>query len=42
VRDALALAGARQVHFEAAADPFLNINTPEDLAAAEMAIKKLA
>jgi molybdopterin-guanine dinucleotide biosynthesis protein A len=34
VRDALALAAARQVVFEAAEDPFHNINTPEDLAAA--------
>jgi molybdopterin-guanine dinucleotide biosynthesis protein A len=31
VRDFLAVCGARQVPFEAASDPFLNINTPEDL-----------
>ena len=30
VRDFLALCAARQVHFEAETDPFLNINTPED------------
>jgi molybdopterin-guanine dinucleotide biosynthesis protein A len=35
-RDALALCAARPVAFEAAADPFLNINTPEDLAAADI------
>jgi molybdopterin-guanine dinucleotide biosynthesis protein A len=35
VRDALALAAARQVAFEGGQDPFLNINTPEDLAVAE-------
>lgn len=35
VRDALALCAARQVEFPAEADPFLNINTPADLAAAE-------
>jgi len=35
-RDALALCGARPVAFEAATDPFLNINTPEDLAAARI------
>jgi molybdopterin-guanine dinucleotide biosynthesis protein A len=35
VRDALGLLGARQVAFdEAEADPFLNVNTPADLAAA--------
>ncbi len=34
VRDFLQLCGARQIHFEAEADPFLNINTPEDLAIA--------
>jgi molybdopterin-guanine dinucleotide biosynthesis protein A len=34
VRDALALCGARQVGFGGERDPFLNINTPEDLAAA--------
>ena len=31
VRDALALCQARQVHFTAQADPFANLNTPEDL-----------
>ena len=36
VRDFLALCGARQVSFEAATDPFLNINTTEDLAAAAL------
>jgi len=30
-RDALTLCGARQVEFEGDIDPFLNINTPEDL-----------
>jgi molybdenum cofactor guanylyltransferase len=35
VRDFLTICGARQVPFEGIADPFLNINTPEDLAAAE-------
>jgi molybdopterin-guanine dinucleotide biosynthesis protein A len=34
VRDALALCGARQVEFGGDEDPFLNINTPADLAAA--------
>jgi molybdopterin-guanine dinucleotide biosynthesis protein A len=34
VRDALTLCGARQVAFAGAADPFHNINTPDDLAAA--------
>jgi molybdopterin-guanine dinucleotide biosynthesis protein A len=34
VRDFLSVCGARQVAFEGAADPFLNINTPEDLAIA--------
>jgi molybdopterin-guanine dinucleotide biosynthesis protein A len=34
VRDFLTICGARQVPFEAASDPFLNINTPEDLAEA--------
>ncbi len=34
VRDALALCAARQVAFEGNADPFLNINTPEDLRSA--------
>jgi molybdopterin-guanine dinucleotide biosynthesis protein A len=31
VRDFLSLCAARQIDFEAEADPFLNINTPEDL-----------
>jgi molybdopterin-guanine dinucleotide biosynthesis protein A len=35
VRDFLSLCGARQIVFEGATDPFLNINTPEDLARAE-------
>jgi molybdopterin-guanine dinucleotide biosynthesis protein A len=35
VRDALALIEARQVSFDDAEDPFLNINLPEDLARAE-------
>jgi molybdopterin-guanine dinucleotide biosynthesis protein A len=35
VRDALALAGATPIPFTDPQDPFLNINTPEDLAAAE-------
>ena len=35
VRDALALRATRQVVFEAPDDPFQNINTPADLAAAE-------
>jgi molybdopterin-guanine dinucleotide biosynthesis protein A len=35
VRDALRLAGAAQIHFADAQDPFLNINTPEDFRAAE-------
>jgi len=34
VRDALTLCGARQVEFEGESDPFVNINTPEDLASA--------
>ena len=34
VRDALALCGAGQIEFQAAADPFMNLNTPEELAAA--------
>jgi molybdopterin-guanine dinucleotide biosynthesis protein A len=34
VRDALALCGARPVVFRGAADPFHNINTKDDLAAA--------
>jgi molybdopterin-guanine dinucleotide biosynthesis protein A len=36
VRDFLSLCGARQIAFEGAADPFLNINTPEDLARAAL------
>jgi molybdopterin-guanine dinucleotide biosynthesis protein A len=36
VRDFLSLCGARQIAFEAATDPFLNINTPEDLARAAL------
>jgi molybdopterin-guanine dinucleotide biosynthesis protein A len=35
VRDALALMGARAVDFAGDMDPFLNINTPADLAAAQ-------
>jgi molybdenum cofactor guanylyltransferase len=35
VRDALDLCAARQVEFAGVFDPFLNINTPEDLAAAQ-------
>jgi molybdopterin-guanine dinucleotide biosynthesis protein A len=35
VRDFLNLCTARQVNFAAAADPFLNVNTPEDLAIAQ-------
>jgi molybdopterin-guanine dinucleotide biosynthesis protein A len=35
VRDALSLAAARQVDVPAAADPFLNLNTPADIEAAE-------
>jgi molybdenum cofactor guanylyltransferase len=34
VRDALNLCAARQVAFDGPADPFLNINTPDDLATA--------
>ncbi len=34
VRDALTLCGARQVAFAGKSDPFLNINTPDDLATA--------
>jgi molybdopterin-guanine dinucleotide biosynthesis protein A len=34
VRDFLTICGAGQIAFEAASDPFLNINTPEDLAEA--------
>jgi molybdopterin-guanine dinucleotide biosynthesis protein A len=36
VRDALFFSAARQVPFEAETDPFLNINTPEDLAEAKI------
>jgi molybdopterin-guanine dinucleotide biosynthesis protein A len=36
VRDALFVSAARQVAFDAETDPFLNINTPEDLAAAAL------
>jgi len=39
VRDALALAGARPVDFPAAADPFLNLNTPADMATATQRLK---
>jgi len=35
VRDFLTICGAAQVSFDAANDPFLNINTPADLALAE-------
>ncbi len=35
VRDFLGVCAARQVHFAAPADPFLNINTPDDLEIAE-------
>jgi len=35
VRDFLQICGARQIAFEAASDPFLNINTPEDLKIAQ-------
>jgi len=35
VSDALALCGARAVEFDAADDPFLNINTPDELRRAE-------
>ncbi len=38
VRDALTFCSARQVAFEAETDPFLNINTPEDLARAALNI----
>ncbi len=37
VRDALFFSSARQVAFDAETDPFHNINTPEDLAAATAA-----
>jgi molybdopterin-guanine dinucleotide biosynthesis protein A len=40
VRDALALCAARPVAFPGPIDPFLNINTPEDLAAARARWKK--
>jgi molybdopterin-guanine dinucleotide biosynthesis protein A len=40
VRDALALRGARQVRFDAPQDPFLNINTPDDLLAAHSRMAK--
>ena len=33
VRDALALCGARQVAFTSARDPFVNLNSPDDLSA---------
>jgi molybdopterin-guanine dinucleotide biosynthesis protein A len=39
VRDALALAGARPVDFPAPADPFINLNTPADMAVALGRIK---
>jgi molybdopterin-guanine dinucleotide biosynthesis protein A len=39
VRDALALCNARHVAFDGDTDPFLNINTPEDLAAAALMIR---
>jgi molybdopterin-guanine dinucleotide biosynthesis protein A len=42
VRDALTLAGARQVDFPAAHDPFLNINTPDDIAAATQFLSEQA
>jgi molybdopterin-guanine dinucleotide biosynthesis protein A len=38
VRGALALCGARQVAFTAPQDPFLNINTPAELAAARQLV----
>jgi molybdopterin-guanine dinucleotide biosynthesis protein A len=31
VRDALALCGARQVHFTSLRDPFVNLNSPQDI-----------
>jgi molybdopterin-guanine dinucleotide biosynthesis protein A len=40
VRDALALCAARPVTFAGPIDPFLNINTPDDLAAARALWKK--
>jgi molybdenum cofactor guanylyltransferase len=42
VRDALDLCAARQVDFTGPFDPFLNINTPEDLAAAQELWKQAA
>jgi molybdopterin-guanine dinucleotide biosynthesis protein A len=36
VRDALTFCSARRIGFDGETDPFLNINTPEDLAAAEV------
>ncbi len=39
VRDALALAKARPAAFTGPSDPFLNINRPEDLTAAEQAAR---
>jgi molybdenum cofactor guanylyltransferase len=42
VRDALDLCAARQVEFAGAFDPFVNINTPEDLATAQALWKKEA
>ena len=40
VRDALALGQARAVVFDTAEDPFLNINTPAELAAAEARLRQ--
>ena len=40
VRDFLQICAARQVHFAAQADPFLNINTPEDFEAARSRSKQ--
>jgi molybdenum cofactor guanylyltransferase len=42
VRDALALCAARPVDFAGPFDPFLNINTPDDLAAARVLWKGAA
>jgi molybdopterin-guanine dinucleotide biosynthesis protein A len=39
VRDALALAGARAVDFPGTADPFLNLNTPDDISVALQRMK---
>jgi len=39
VRDALTLCSARQVWFEGARDPFVNINTPADLVSAARKVK---